>query len=153
MIVYGYDRHFIDNNEIKILKAFAREKKLIIVSPGTYHSWCDINIACNCLQWIELFRHAELIVTDTFHGTIVSVISNKPMAVFIRSNINLNKLTDLIQRLNIADRQIKLFSLEELNRIFNEKMDYQKINEQIYRFRNDGLIYLKDALQKCQISR
>ncbi|MDR2410989.1 MAG: polysaccharide pyruvyl transferase family protein [Bacteroidales bacterium] len=150
MIVYGYDRHFIDKNEIAVLKSFGKENNLLIVSPGTYHGWCDMNISCDCLQWLELFKQAEMIVVDTFHGVIVSLITNRPMAVFVRPAINSNKLTHIIRQFDITERQIKNFSLEELRSIFALKQDYQNINEQISRLRKEGLDYLKGALEQCQ---
>jgi hypothetical protein len=150
MIVYGYDRHFVDKDEIVALKSFAKERNLLILSPGTYHRWCDINISCDCLQWLELFRQSELAVVDTFHGVIVSLITNRPMAVFVRSAINFNKLTHIIQQFGITERQIKEFSLEELRNIFALKQNYQQINEKISELRHEGLDYLKGALAQCQ---
>lgn len=150
MVVYGYDRHFVDEKEIRVLKAFAKERGLLIVSPGCYHRWCDRNITCDALQWVELFRRAELIVTDTFHGTIVSVITERPMAVYVRSKVNSNKLVDLIRRLGISDRRINDFSLVELNTIFVRFQDYQVINGHVSKLRQEGYAYLENALQRCQ---
>jgi deoxyhypusine synthase len=73
------------------------------------------------------------------------------MAVFIRTAINANKLNHIIQQFNISDWQIKDFCIEELHRIFALKQDYQRINEQIYRLRQEGINYLKDTLQLCQL--
>jgi hypothetical protein len=153
MIVYGYDRNFIDKNEIAVLKLFAREKNLLIVSPGTYHGWCDLNISCNCLQWLELFRHAESIIVDTFHGVIVSLITNRPMAVYVRTSINSNKLTHLIKQFDLTDRQIKKFSIDELHSIFALKQNYRNISERVSMLRQEGLDYLKSVLQQCQLEQ
>lgn len=152
MVVYGYDRHFVDEKEIAALKAFAKKHGLLIVSPGCYHSWCDWNISCDALQWVELFKHAECVVTDTFHGTIVSVITNRPVAVYVRQAINSNKLTDLLERLGISDRRITDFSSNALDSIFSKTQNYQVVNECILCLRKEGESYLENALCQCQSS-
>ena len=45
---------------------------------------------------LVLFKNAECVVTDTFHGTITASITNVPMAVLIRNSLNSNKMTDLL---------------------------------------------------------
>ena len=150
MIVYGYDRHFVEKSEIDVLKSFAKKRGLLLVSPGCYHAWCDRNIPCDALQWIELFRHAECVVTDTFHGTIVAAITGRPMAVYVRQSINANKLTDLIERLGLPDRRITDISSPALETVFSCEQDNRNIQARILQLREAGESYLKNALDLCQ---
>ena len=150
MVVYGYDCHFVEKNEIDALRSFAKKRGLLLVSPGCYHAWCDRNIHCDALQWIEWFRHAECVVTDTFHGTIVAAITGRPMAVYVRQSINANKLTDLIERLGLPDRQIADISSPALEAIFSCEQDNGNIQTRILQLREAGESYLKNALGSCQ---
>ncbi len=150
MVVYGYDRHFVERSEIEALKSFAKKRGLLLVSPGCYHAWCDRNIPCNALQWMELFRHAECVVTDTFHGTIVAAITGRSMAVYVRQSINTNKLTDLIERLGLSDRRIVDISFSALESVFSCEQDNGKIQARILQLREIGEAYLKNALSLCQ---
>lgn len=150
LIVYSYDRHMIKKDEINAIKSYARSHSLITVSPGTFHKWCDKNIVCNCVEWLEIFKGAEAVITDTFHGTIVSAITNVPVAVYVRDQINANKLTDLVSRLNIESRHLKAITKENIERIFNERMDFDLLNSNIDTMRNEGSHYLVRAISKCQ---
>lgn len=145
LLVYSYERNMMDKNEINAIKEYARNNNLITVSAGTYHKWCDKNISCNCLEWIEYFRGAEAVITDTFHGTIVSIISHTPMAVLVR-NINTNKLTDLLNRTGTADRRIKKVSLEQLEFVFKKNEDFNIIDSHLKKLRDDAINFLQKAL-------
>ena len=150
MVVYAYDHNLIDENEIKVIREYAKRNNLITVSPGTYHKWCDKNISCNILEWLEIFKNAECVVTDTFHGTITASITNKELAVFIRNKLNANKMKDLSEKLGITDRILNKFTDEEIDRIFSKKVDFNKVNSNINSLRKIGDNYLKTAIEKCQ---
>ena len=148
LVVYAYDRHMIEN-EVDAIKAYTRRHNLITVSPGTYHRWCDKNITCNCIEWIEFFRRAEAVITDTYHGTIVSAITNVPMAIYVRNKINSNKLEDLINRLDINDRRLPEINEHNIEKVFSKKLDTNKINKTIEDMRKKGEDYLIKAIEAC----
>ena len=146
IIIYAYDKNMTDKYEIKAIKDYAKKKGLITLSVGTYHKWCDKNISCNCLEWIEYFRNAEEIITDTFHGTITAIIAQKPLAVFIRDEINKNKLSFLIKQLGLEDRKIENINLEELEKIFSKNQDYIRTNDLLLQLRKHSNEYLRKFL-------
>lgn len=150
MVVYAYDFNITDKEEIKAIKEYAKENGLITVSPGTYHKWCDKNISCNALEWVEIFKNAECVVTDTFHGTITSIITNKPMAVLIRNKLNSNKMTDLLDRCNISNRRLHEISKKELERVLSKKINFKEVNDRVVELRKNGEDYLKRAIEKCK---
>lgn len=150
MVIYAYDFNITDENEVNAIKDYAKKNGLITVSPGTYHKWCDKNISCNALEWVEIFKNAECVVTDTFHGTITSIITNKPMAVLIRNKLNSNKMTDLLDRCGISDRRLETISIEELNKVFSKKINFSDIDKNVLKLRENGENYLVQAIQKCK---
>ncbi len=95
LLLYSYDRWMIDKNEIESIKSYAQNRGLKIASVGTYHKWCDYNIVCNPIEWLEYFRGAKEVITDTFHGAVLSIITNRKTAYFVR-NLNSNKLNNLL---------------------------------------------------------
>lgn len=146
LLVYSYDRWMVDKGEIEAIKRFAKDKNLITVSVGTYHKWCNKNITCDCLEWIEFFRNAEMVVTDTFHGSILSIITNTPMAVFIR-NLNTNKLNDLLVRTGLQDRRLKDISYQEIKEVFNKPICFQEVNSKLNDLRTYGTDFLSKNLE------
>jgi polysaccharide pyruvyl transferase WcaK-like protein len=150
LIVYAYDRHMNDLYQIKAIKRFARKRNLKIISPGTYHSWCDKNIVCNPLEWVQWFKYADYVITDTFHGTIVSTITNTKMAIYIRPTINQHKMTDVIQRLGIENRTLQAITECQLEQVYERPIDFSQINNNVQKLRDEGTQYLAEALQQCK---
>ena len=68
MVVYSYDARFILPEEIKAITAYAKAHGLETVSVGTYHAWCDVNIACNALEWLKCIQGAKAILYNVTGG-------------------------------------------------------------------------------------
>lgn len=147
--IYSYDRNMIDEREIAAIKEFAKGRGLLTVSVGNYHKWCDKNITCNCLEWLEYMRQADVVITDTFHGVVVSTILHKEIAVLKRS-ININKITALLSSLCMESRMMNELSLSELERVFSTKTDYPRVDAALSDMRKSSVEYLKNALEKCR---
>ena len=150
LVVYAYDFNMTDENEVNAIKEYAQKHNLITVSPGTYHKWCDKNISCNALEWVEVIKNAECVVTDTFHGTITATIMNVPTAVLIRNSLNSNKMTDLLNKLGITDRRLNQLSFKELENVFGKESNFENVNKNIETLRNESLEYLKNVIKKCE---
>lgn len=63
-------------------KAFAMNKPLI--SVGNYIEWCDKSIIYDesPLEFLDWIKNADCVLTDTFHGTVFSLIYKKKFAAF-----------------------------------------------------------------------
>ena len=149
MVVYSYDYNMTDAKEIEAIKEYAKKNNLLIISPGTYHKWCDKNISCNLLEWIEIIKSAECVITDTFHGTITATVMNVPMAVYIRKNLNYNKMTDLVEKLGIEDRILDSINIKNIEEVYKKTIDFGVINRNIETLRNISNRYLVDSIEKC----
>lgn len=142
MIVYAYDNKFDDHSEEII--DYARRHNLKIVSPGFIQKWVDINVNVDPINLLNWFQHAECVVTNTFHGCVMSIITGREMAVAIRGNAN--KLLNLVQEYKIDER---IFGVnKELNNVFEQKVDWDIVNDQIKQRRDASMNYLKRMIAK-----
>ncbi|WP_165153799.1 polysaccharide pyruvyl transferase family protein [Parabacteroides sp. ZJ-118] len=146
MVVYSYDARFVSPSEIAAVKEYAKKNRLLIVSPGTYHGWCDVNIVCNALEWLKCIQGAKVIVTDTFHGVIASAITNRPMAIYYSKTVNSSKMLDLVSRLGLRERLLGEVTFKELERVLSVDVDMVALNERIDDYRQKSITYLKNAL-------
>lgn len=55
-------------------------------------------------QWLAMFRDASYIVTDSFHGTVFSIIFHKPFTVIGNSARGLARFSSLLEKLGLSDR-------------------------------------------------
>lgn len=142
MVVYAYDNKFDDQSEIIV--NYARKKGLKIVSPGFIQKWADINANVDPNDLLKWFAHAHCVVTNTFHGCVLSIIAGREMAVKMRGNAN--KLYNLLLEYNLENRIFgENRSLED---VFSERVNWSEVNEQITQRRNMSLAYLKRMISK-----
>lgn len=145
MILYGYSGRF-SREECKKIRAYANLNGLKIFCIGGVQDACDKFIDCNPFEVIAYFQNADCVVTDTFHGTILSVITHRQFVSVIR-NIgygNSEKMTDLLSSLGLKKMTINNF--DNLDSLLSEKIDYQSVDDIILRERVNTVSYLKGAL-------
>lgn len=145
MILYGYSGRF-SREECYAVRSFADKRGLKVLCIGGIQHCCDRFIDCTPFEVIAYFQHAEYIVTDTFHGSILSIITHSSFASFIRSHGygNAEKIQDLLSRLKqekrIATKGSDLEGVlqrpvryEETDRIIVEEREkaYEYIERQI----------------------
>ena len=141
MLLYGYSGRFRPD-ECRTIRAFAKKKGLKIFCIGGVQDCCDRFIDCDPFRVIAYFEHAECIVTDTFHGTIMSVITHRPFVSVVRETGygNSEKLVDLLKRLKLESRIIE--SMEKLPEMLSTEIDYTTTDELITVERQKTKAYL-----------
>lgn len=144
ILVYAYDNNMNDESEVKEIKRFAKEKELKIYSVGFYHKWADKNINVNPLELMEYVSNAEFVVTDTFHGTVISIVMNTPFATKVRGNRN--KLGYLLEEYDSLGNEIHSFS--DVKQIYENSTDFNKINQLIEKNRTSSMKYLESCLDE-----
>ena len=150
MLVYAYESRLNNPKEYRPILDYAHKKGLIVVCPGFYHKWADKNINTDPVELLRYFKYAECVVTDTFHGCVMSIISGREMAVKARkgpANIdNANKLLNLMEEYCIADRGVS--DDWNLESIFSKKVNWEATNQQIEIRRAASMAYLKRMIEK-----
>ena len=142
IVVYSYDGKFEEFAEE--IKAYAHKHGLKIVSPGFYQKWADVNVNIDPVNLLAWFKGAECVVTNTFHGCVMSIISGTDMAVSLRGNAN--KLFNLMTEYEIVDRE--LGNGNSLEQILGKKINWTVVNEQVKIRRTQSLDYLKKMIAK-----
>lgn len=143
LLVYSYDNNMNDPQELKKITDFAKRHGLITISAGFYHKWCDKCVNASPLELIQYFKNAECVVTDTFHGSVISLITGSQFTALIRGNKN--KLFDLLNRYDVADRCVS--DLSNLEDSFNNKIDYNRVEGLLEKARQSSLLYLESCLK------
>lgn len=123
MILYGYSGRFT-REECTEIRDYAKKKKLKIFCIGGVQDCCDKFIDCDPFKVIAYFKNAKCVVTDTFHGTILSVITHQRFAAFVRNSGygNREKLADLLGRMKLESRMIG--DIHKIGQMLDEKIEY-----------------------------
>lgn len=141
MILYGYAGRF-SKEECKKIINYANSKGLKIFCIGGVQVACDKFIDCNPFQVIAYFQHADCVVTDTFHGTILSVITHRQFVSVVRNTgySNSEKMTDLLDRLGLRDRIVD--NLDIVGNKLGALVNYEKVDVVIKNERKKSYEYL-----------
>ncbi len=145
MILYAYNGR-ISVEEAKAIKNMAKEKGIKVYSIGGAQPYADRFINCSPFEVLAYFKNAEYIVTDTFHGSIFSIISEKPFFTLVRKSKgnsygNEEKLTYLLDKLKLKDRIT--YKVDEIEKILKKKIDYKNTKKIIKEERKKTIEYLK----------
>jgi len=78
--------------------------------------------------WVKGFAEADFVVTDSFHGTIFSIIFNKPFICLVNPERGLSRFTSLLGEVEMLDRLVKGYNQYDVERILNQDVCQEKAN-------------------------
>lgn len=144
ILVYAYDTRMNDAREVAPIREFAAAQGLPLYSVGFYHAWCDKCIDVSPLELLGWVRGARYVLTDTFHGSVLSLICQTPMLVKLRDNAN--KLACLLAQYGLSGRITQDF--HDLAAIAAQPVDWTQAEATLKAQRAQSRQYLLDALAK-----
>ena len=97
-------------------------------------------------QWLRSFRDAKYVVTDSFHGTVFSIIFNKPFIAVGNKSRGLARFTSLLKMFGLEDRLISDIS-QVTPELINAKINWGKVNAIKDREQKRSMEYLKKHLK------
>lgn len=101
-------------------------------------------------EFVNLIRNAEFILTDSFHGTVFSVLNGRRFFTFRRfkegSVLSTNsRMHSLFNLLDLHERFIT--ADEDVQKALNLEIDYEKVWNRIDKYRQKSYEYLIKALE------
>ena len=147
--VYAYPNR-ISREEGEEIRRFAEKRGLrVLTLCGKQSGEGFENISgLSPKEILPYIKNADFVVTDTFHGTIFSVISHVPFAVYCRrpqdvSYSNSEKLLDLLEKLDLTDRLVT--EDNGLETIAGKHMDFGKLDAMREKGKASAIGYLQNA--------
>lgn len=98
----------------------------------------------NVGDWLAHFRDCNLVITDSFHGCIFSIIFNKPFLYFKNKFRGLDRFNTLEEKFNISNRCIEDNFVWNSNFLLNPNIDYSA-------YIQDSLNYIESNLKSSPI--
>lgn len=143
ILLYTYGTMLTDKNIFQI-KSFSKENNLKIVSIGKWYDFCDICLSPSPYEFLSFVNNAKYIFTDTFHGTVFSIIYEKEFVSFALNN---TKVFELLDELELNDRVV---SETNLKSIVNSSINYSKVTSMVSNYGNKTKKYLRDIfIEEC----
>lgn len=102
-------------------------------------------------RWFRYMAGAKYILTNSFHGTVLSIICKKQFAVLYKENGLSSRIVDLLRQVGLEDRIY--FSYEEFAKsdVWKQQIDYNEVDRKLAAYREKSWEYLRgvvDAIKK-----
>lgn len=92
-------------------------------------------------KWIRYIKHAEMVVTTSFHGVAVSILLKNKFFYVRQNNPDDYRIESLLNQLNLQDRII-----EPTEIISDTPIDYSSVNKNLELIRKDSEKYIAESL-------
>lgn len=123
-----------------------RKLKLIVVGVGLTSVLYGANKTPSVTQWLGYIKNAEMIISNSFHGTAFSTIFEKKFVSFVSGNADNRMNTRLYDLLSFLKLESRLFNIEESIDIVDEDINYMAVRDRIQMFREESFDFLKKAI-------
>lgn len=141
LLVYDTEQ----SNKIRdIALSIAKERKLKIYNiSGSPKSYVDKDLwASSPIDFVQLIRDAEFIVSNSFHATAFSLIFHREFCVVNRSEAINERMLSLLEQYGLQDRLVT-DNLERLSTSIN----YGKVQPKIEQDIDASKLYLQDTFK------
>jgi len=102
------------------IKKFADKKNLKIVAPAYKNTFADMSLPyINPYEWLNIMFNADYIFSGTFHGTVFSLLLNKPFTTVLHEGIRL-KTETMLNDYNMTNHIYNEGSLSDILEVKSE---------------------------------
>lgn len=131
--------YMLDINE-QISEKIENVSKLLNIPLKLFSA--DGAMSLSIEEWMAMFRDATYVITDSFHGTIFSIIFNKPFISVGNISRGMNRFQSLLEQFNLEERLSPEISADDLLR----PIPWERINALREELKEKSLCFLKASL-------
>ena len=107
-----------------------------------------VNSNAEIEDFLKAYSNAEFVITDSFHGTCLAIIFNKPFISIANKKRGEKRFVSLLKWLGLMDRLIY-----DINEIYEkvellESFDFSNVNNIINDSKKQGYDWLRENLSK-----
>ena len=153
--------YFIGNNpnQREVVKQYAKKNNLKVVallhideyiaSDEHYADYAPYNVGP--AEFLYLVKHAECVMTDSFHASVFSLQFHKDFYTFNRfengnGNSTSSRINSLLETVDLMDRKVK--NDAKVYDLSNKSIDYNAVDEMLKKFRASSEDYLKSIVDE-----
>lgn len=102
------------------------------------------------MEFVNLVKNAEYVCTDSFHGTVFSILFHKKFITFSRYDDKLaisknSRITSLLSNLGILKRNYK-YRTGDIVQQMDSEIAYEEVDKKLYRMVEQSKLFLDKAL-------
>lgn len=147
MLVYILDK---TEEKIALVNKIAAEKGLRpfwLDSPDEQNEKLPLRerVKMSVEQWLRSFDEAEFVLTDSFHGSVFSIIFKKQFLAIGNEERGISRFLSIFKQLSLEERLILSSKEYEENLT---KIDYDKLYDKLHFLQEQSILFLKTNLNE-----
>ncbi|MGO2083601.1 polysaccharide pyruvyl transferase family protein [Vagococcus sp.] len=131
----------LSEKDIDYIHKLSDEKKLKILNLNDNNN--DLLWTAGPLEFVSLFKNASIVLTDSYHACIFSIIFEKQFEVFERNS----NYTSMNSRMVTLFEELSLFNCWHGSNGKTITIDYVKVNKILEMKKKDSLLFLEESLK------
>lgn len=128
---------YVKNKTINILSHLGKEKYEIADIQKSVTELPSIE------TWLSAIRDADFVLTDSFHGTVFSIIFNKPFIVFTNKERGADRFDSLLFQFGLGSRSF----IPHITSVDLDGIVWNDVNDVLVSRRNDSMQFLRKQLR------
>lgn len=102
---------------------------------------------CDIYEWLARIKNSKIVVTNSFHGTVFSLIFHKPFITVAVPGSGMNdRLTTLLNSVGLSERFLEDFNKETIDELIEKDINWQEVDKKINNLRGLSAEFLLEAL-------
>lgn len=134
IFVYCLDEHL---NQKDVLHQLEQTINIPLLSLNQKNLQIDM--------WLSAMRTAEYVITDSFHGTVFSILFHKKFIVVANEQRGLTRLQSLLKMFGLENRLIMSFENFDCEKL-DAEIDYESVDSVLNREREKSFAFLYENL-------
>jgi len=133
VFLYCLDKHPLQD---EVSSRVSSEKKILVM---------DVMNNLQVDNWISGLRTAEYVITDSFHGTVFSILFHKKFIVVANEQRGLTRLQSLLKMFGLENRLIMSFENFDCEKL-DAEIDYESVDSVLNREQEKSFSFLRKNL-------
>lgn len=98
------------------------------------------------IEWLQGFQDAKFVITDSFHGTLFSILFNVPFIAIGNQKRGMSRFESLLKMFGFSDRLVTDVDKADLNYLLSQEIDWSFANKTLERERAKAMTFLTSNL-------
>lgn len=98
-------------------------------------------------DWLKAIKDSDFVITDSYHGTIFSIIFNKQFLVIGNRERGLTRFVSLLKKFNLTERILNETEPLRTEKLLEKNIRYDLVNRILSEERNNSMVFLRSNLE------
>lgn len=137
----GVSAYILDDNEAKIsaISDISKHNDWVINKLGGVRNGHLQSIE----QWLSDIKNSQLIITDSFHGTVFSILFHKPFVTFYNPDRGNSRMMSLLKSVGLEEH---LVTPDNIGNALTHSINWEEVDHKLNDLRSKSMQFLKSRL-------